>query len=81
MNNKVEIAKNIIRENFSIADCGLFNSHNIAGDKMTNIYNKDGLSIDICYDWSYFEVFGLTEVEFYELLYYYDNIQETENEE
>ena len=30
--------------------------------------------INICYSWSYFEVFGLTECEFAELEEYYEKI-------
>lgn len=38
---------------------------------MTNIYAEDGVYIDICYDYEYFEVFGLLKEEFNELEYYY----------
>lgn len=31
---------------------------------METIYEKDGITIDICYDWDYFEVFGMTNEEF-----------------
>jgi len=33
-----------------------------------------GLTIRICYEWSYFEVFGLTKEEFKELEKYYENL-------
>lgn len=71
--NNLEKAKEIIKENFKDADCGIFNSRNIVGDTMHTIYESDGLSIDICYMHSYFEVFGLTDSEYTELEdYYYD---------
>ena len=38
---------------------------------MTNIYSGNGLDIDICYGYAYFEVFGLTDDEFAELEEYY----------
>jgi len=41
-----------------------FDSRNIAGDKMEPFYNKDGVRIDICYDWEYIEIFGLTKADF-----------------
>ena len=73
--SNLEKAKEIIRENISDAECGLFNTRNIAGDSMTNIYYGHGLRIDICYYWSYFEVFGLTKSEFDELEQYYDELR------
>lgn len=71
----LEIAKEIIEENFTDADCGLFNSRNLVGDPMITIYRKDGLTIDICRRWAYFEVFGLSADEFKELETLYENLQ------
>ena len=70
-NNKLEKAKEIIKKNFRYGDCGLFKSRNVFGDPMHNIYNADGLKIDICFCHSYFEVFGLNDEEFKELKEYY----------
>lgn len=70
-NNKLEKAKEIIKKNFRYGDCGLFKYRNVLGDPMHNIYNADGLKIDICFCYSYFEVFGLTDEEFKELEDYY----------
>lgn len=42
----------------------VFNSRNIVGDIMTNIYDDDGISIDYCYSYDYIEVFGVTGVEY-----------------
>ena len=82
MNNKLEIAKKIIKENYKNANCGIFDCRNLVGDSMTTIYDEDGLQIDICYHWSYFEVFGLTDNEFTELESYYEELanEVTENE-
>lgn len=45
------------------------------GDQMENIYNKgDGLIVDICPMYGYFEVFGLSEDEFDELADYYNSL-------
>lgn len=70
----LEIAKKIITENIDSADCGIFNCRNLVGDHMSTIYNENHLMIDICYNWSYFEVFGLTECEFAELEEYYEKL-------
>lgn len=69
--SKLEIAKKIIKENIKDAKYGIFFNRNTANDVMINIYAKDGVYIDICYDYNYFEVFGLTEEEFNELEDYY----------
>ena len=69
--NKLEKAKEIIKDNIESADCGIFDSRNIVGDSMSNVYRGDGLVIDICYNYSYFEVFGLSASEFDELEDYY----------
>lgn len=77
--DKLEKAKEIIKENYKYADCGIFNTRNIAGDSMETIYEEwygddDVLIIDICYGWAYFEVFGLSEEEFDELEEYYETL-------
>ena len=72
--NKLEKAKEIIKENIDDGRCGIYNTRNLIGDTMTNLfkeYKEDGLIIDICYNYSYFEVFGLTDDEFEELKKYY----------
>lgn len=73
--SKLEKAKEIIKENISDADCGIFNCRGWIGDIMTNIYNEDGLCIDICYDCAYFEVFGLSIDEFAQLETYYHELR------
>lgn len=45
-----------------------YNCRNIAGDDMETIYEEDGITVDWCYNFSYIEVFGLTDAEFDELL-------------
>lgn len=37
------------------------------GDEMTTIYNEDGITVDVCYDWDYIEVLGLSTPEFLDL--------------
>jgi len=72
--NKLEIAKRIIKENIEDARCGIFDTRNIAGDTMETLYDSDDLTIDICYFWMYFEVFGLTKEEFEILERYYNSL-------
>ena len=72
---RLENAKKIIKEYFLLADCGLFNTRNIFGDLMETIYNDGYVTIDICYGYSYFEVFGLNEKEFRELKDYYNDLR------
>ena len=67
--SNVEKAKEIIKNNF--VPCGIYDCRNWAGDPMSTIYDDDGLRIDICYSYEYFEVFGLTHAEFHELETYY----------
>ena len=78
--SNLEKAKNIIKENFKAGDCGLFNTRNTVGDTMSTIYEEGGLQIDISYYYSYFEVFGLSDSDFDELLDYYCHLKETEEE-
>ena len=80
MESKIETAKRIIKDHFKGAECGIFDSRNIAGDSMNTIYDDGNLQIDICYHWEYFEVFGLSDEEFKELSRFYDNL-ETPNED
>lgn len=79
--NKLEIAKEVIKRNFEQGECGLFDSRNLIGDPMTTIYNHDGLTIDICYYYEYFEVFGLTKEEFKELCSFYEELKAARRDE
>jgi hypothetical protein len=72
--SKLEKAKEIVKEFYRFADCGIFNSRNLVGDSMLTIYEGEGLTVDICYHYSYFEVFGLTSKEFDKLCEYYEKL-------
>lgn len=76
--NNLEKAKEIIKALYNVADCGIFDSRNVAGDAMTTVYEDENLTIDVCYKYSYFEVFGLSDTEFEELESYYDALAESE---
>lgn len=75
MESKLDIAKKIIVEQYKYYPCGIFNSRNIAGDHMNTIYDDNVLCIDVCDDYEYFEVFGLTQKEFDELEKFYDELR------
>lgn len=79
--NNLEKAKKIIKAYYRYADCGIFDSRNIIGDAMGTIYTGEGLTIDICYGYAYFEVFGLSDAEFEELERYYNSLKESEDRE
>ena len=72
--SRIDKVKNVIRNNYSDARLGLFFTGNWIGDPMSTIWEEDGVTIDICYDYEYFEVFGLTEEEENELLAFYDSL-------
>lgn len=74
MTNNLAIAKMIIRKHFTEADLGMFDRRNWVGNPMENLYEKDGLTIDICRCCRYFEVFGLSNVEFEKLIKYYERL-------
>ena len=78
---KLDIAKRIIKEHYDEARCGIFDSRSIVGDPMNSIYDDGELSIDICYYWSYFEVFGLSNDDFTELLEFYNSLGTAGSEE
>ena len=64
MTKAVERVKEVIKNNIEDAMYGIFDCRNSVGDPMEMIYDEDGVSVDICRNWGYFEVFGLTEQEF-----------------
>lgn len=72
--NKLATAKKIIKDNFEEGRFGLFNTRNLVGDTMTIIFDREGLRIEMCYYYEYFEVFGLSKEEFEELKEYYKSL-------
>jgi len=69
-------AKELVKKYFDEGCCGIFNTRNIAGDEMENLYSDGSFMVDICYDWQYFEVFGLSDEEFMELKNYYGELKQ-----
>ena len=71
---EVEKVKKIIKKNIKDASCGIFDCRNFVGDPMETIYDEGGIIIDLCRDWGYFEVFGLTNEEFAEVESFYKDL-------
>jgi len=72
--SRIDKVKDVIRNNHIDAMHGLFFTRNWIGDPMSTIWEEDGVTIDICYNYEYFEVFGLTEEEENELLAFYNSL-------
>ena len=79
--SRIDKVKNVIRNRYADAMCGLYFTRNWVGDPMLTIWKEDGVTIDICYDYEYFEVFGLTEEEENELSAFYNSLEQTERSE
>ena len=71
---KKEKIKKIMKEYIEEAKYGLFNTRNIAGDCMQTLFDGKFFTLDFCYYWSYFEVFGTNKKEFNKLKDYYESI-------
>jgi hypothetical protein len=74
MTKAVEKVKEVIKNNIEDALYGIFDCRNIVGDPMETIYDEDGIRIDLCRNWGYFEVFGLTNEEFAEVESFYGDL-------
>ena len=64
--NKIDKLKKFLQENYPNEQA--FNTKNIVGECMATVYNQDGLMVDYCYYYEYIEIFGLTDVEFENLI-------------
>lgn len=74
-NEEFEAVKAVIADNIDCADCGLFFTGNTEDDETETLFNGEFFMVDICYDWSYFEVFGCGEDERAELKEFYSVVQ------
>ena len=64
--NKIDKLKIFLQENYPNEQA--FNTRNTVGDSMATVYNEDGIIVDYCYEYEYIEIFGLTDVEFENLI-------------
>lgn len=67
-----EKVKSLIKENSSDIGCGIFDCENWVGDATETVFDGDYFEVRFCYNWSYVEVLGTTEEEFFELKCFYD---------
>ena len=74
MNKAVEKVKEVIKNNIEDASYGIFDCCNIVGDPTETIYDDGEVRIDLCRNWEYFEVFGLTNEEFAEVKSFYEGL-------
>lgn len=75
MTEKVQKLINYLEENnlVDFYNNQWFDSRNICGDPMENVYFKDKIDVDICDEYGYFEVFGLSNEEFISLKEYFND--------
>jgi len=71
----IEKVKEVIKEYYPHAEHGIFDCRNLVGDEMYTIFDEDRVQVDICYDYEYFEVFGLADWEFFEVEHYYNSLK------
>ena len=62
---KIEKLKKFLQENYP--NIQAFNTRNIIGDYMENVYDEDNMQVDYCPDYEYIEIFGLIDEEIKEL--------------
>lgn len=66
MNNKIKDLIAFLKDKYPNG-VQMFNTRNIVGDLMYTIYDENGITVDENYEYSYIEIFGLTENEFDEI--------------
>jgi hypothetical protein len=64
--SKIDKLKRFLQKNYPNEQA--FNTRNIIGDIMETVYDEDGIIVDYCYGYEYIEIFGLTDVEFEDLI-------------
>lgn len=67
--------KELIKKHFSIADERIYFTRNSVGDCMATMFSGQYFTLDICYKWSYYELFGCTESEQEEIEAYYEELE------
>ena len=77
MSKNLETAKEIIKKNIKDVMFDIFDSRNIVGDYMKNLYDNGKLVIDIYYNYGFFKVSGLTVEEFEKLEEFTESIIKT----
>ena len=60
---ELEKVLDLIKEHYDEASAGMFFTRNVVGDRMTVLFKGDNFTLEICYDWGYYELFGCDEAE------------------
>lgn len=71
---RLDFVKKIIETHIDDALCGLFFTRNLVGDRMVLLDKRFGIDIEICCEYSYFEIFGLTDYEQKVIESFYDGL-------
>ena len=64
----LEKIKSIIKDYYKSGSLGLYFCSGSSYDEKKTLYSKDGVVVEICYYWEYFEVLGLPNDQCVELL-------------
>jgi hypothetical protein len=64
--NKIEKLKKFLQENYP--NIQAYNTRNLVGDYMINVYKADNIRVDYALEYEYIEIFGLSDKEFDDLL-------------
>ena len=62
MEDKIDKLKKFLQENYP--NIQAYNTKNIAGDYMKNVYDEDNIQVDYAPEYDYIEIFGLSDEEF-----------------
>ena len=69
--NLIAKIKNVLKENILEGSCGIFDCRSWTPDLKYTLFNEDGVMVDICHEYNYFEILGLTDEEFKLVAEYY----------
>lgn len=64
MSLNFKIALQLVQDNIRFASCGIYDTKNTMGDNMDLLHAEGEFQVWICYQYQYFEVFGLPDDEF-----------------
>lgn len=71
MNTLVEI-KTIIDLWGKQCDCGIFDCHSCTNDPLRNVYMTNDCSVDVCENYKYIDIVGLSKDDFEKIENYYN---------
>ena len=76
MSKHIEPIKRIIDDYIVDASLGIYDCEGWAPDNKMEVYNEDGVKVNICLYYMYIEVIGLAPEEFQEIENYYHRVLE-----